>query len=110
MALLLARATTGGPRGAVRLVDDHQLRTAAQEGGRVALCLDVVDADDRERVIVEDAYVAAWEPALEGRHGAGAHDDGVDGELLLQFAPPLVAEMRRADDGKPPDLATVQQL
>ena len=93
----------------MRLVDDDELRAGAQEVAAAPVGFDVVERDHGDGMDLEHRLVGP-QPALESGGGAGAHDLGVDAELLREFLLPLLAEMRRTDDRKAFDLAAVEQL
>ena len=107
VALMTDRYVGTGAR--VRLVDDHEFRTGAQEIVAPPVGLDVVERDDGVRVDLEDGFPGPQSP-FETSRRPGGHDFGVDVEFRGQFVPPLVAQMRRADDDGPFDFAPVDHL
>ena len=106
--LLLLRGSLG-PGACVGLVHDHKLGSLLHEHVAAVGGFDVVDADDLVGVVVVDARVAldlAVEPGLRAR----TDDHGLDVELVADLLLPLVAEVRQADDGEPPDAAPLHEF
>jgi hypothetical protein len=59
--------------------------------------------------MLEDAPVDGL-LSLESGDGAGAHDGGLDAELVSEFGLPLLAEIRRAQDGDAIHEPTIEHL
>ena len=108
VALVLALAVFDGRR-AVGLVHDDQLGTVEKERVLVAVALEEVDAGDLHRVVAVDA-VRAGLAAVELADRSGADHDRFQVEFLGQFLLPLLAQIGRAQDAEPLDLAPVEQF
>ena len=93
----------------MRLVHDHELRAGAHEIVAPPVGLDVIERDDEGGVVIEERLVDR-QPAFQPGDGAGAHDLGGDVELARQLGLPLVAEVRRAEDGQAADLAAIEEF
>lgn len=91
------------------LVDDDAGRTRGREALTALLSLDVVQADDRERMDLEQALRPDDFP-FQARRGRGGDGDGLDVELGAQLADPLIDEVRRAQDAEALDLAAVEEF
>lgn len=61
-------------------------------------------------VVLKHAYVASRQIALQLPHPRGLNNRNLDPELVSELGLPLVAEVRRAQDGQAPDSASVQQF
>ena len=72
--------------------------------------LDVIDADDEEGVVIEEADVGVGDIAFELGDGAGADDGGVEAEAVPELGLPLRAEIGRAEDAEACDFATAEEL
>ena len=75
----------------------------------MAFAFDVVQADDDDGVVVEQAHSVgqvALDPAGAGR----CEGHGLQVEAVLQFGLPLLDQVRRAQHGQAGDFATVHQL
>ena len=107
--LLLAPQGAGRLRARVRLVDHDELGALGEEHLAALLGLDVVEGDDLEGVVAEDAGVAL-DAAVEAGGGVGADDLGIEPELVLELGRPLVAQVRRAEHSEPFDHAAVVEL
>ena len=107
-AVAQMRAVVGRDAG-VGLVDDDELRARADELVAADVGLDVVEADDGERMRPEDAVRLEERPFEPSGRRRGDGDSG-DQEFRRQLLHPLVDEVRRAEDGDAFDLAAVEQF
>ena len=85
----------------VRLVDDDEGRAGPREAVAAPLGLDVVEADHRVGMGVEQR-LRCRQAALQACRGGGRDGDGIEVELGLELAGPLLDEMRR-DKGRRSD-------
>ena len=107
-AVTQMRAVVGSDAG-VGLVDDDELRAGADELVTADVRLDVVEADDGERMRPENAIRLKERPFEPSGRRRGDGDSG-DQEFGRQLLHPLVDEVRRAEDGDAFDLAAVEQF
>src|SRR5437868_2625147 len=104
MTAALAAAYAG-----VRFIDYDEWRADTDEFVTPCRLLDEVQANDGERMLLEQARTdaeATFE-AVGARRGDGGR---IDAEPAGEFSHPLVHEMRRADDREPRDLAAIEHL
>lgn len=66
-------------------------------------------ADHCEWIDFEHRFVRAQSPFQAGG-GSGANHLGVNAEFLREFPLPLLAQVRRADNGEPFDISAVEQF
>src|SRR5207249_3118025 len=74
------------------------------------VALHEVNADDLNRVVAEDAARTGRDFPLKQADRAGTDDHHVKVELFVEFLLPLFAKIRRAENAKRFDLATVQHF
>ena len=107
LAPLMPALAGGGAR--VGLVNDHEVGTRLQEVVSSLAGLHVVEADDRVRVLREDACPRRKAP-LQAPRAPGGDGCGADMEANLQLGDPLVHEVRGAEDDGAIDVAAVEKL
>ena len=100
----LVRADAG-----MRFVDDNEIRAAPGEAFAALLGLDVVEADDREGIGIEQG-LGERQASLQPACRAGRDRDGFDPEAGLQLSDPLFDEMRRAEHRKRIHFTPIHQL
>ncbi len=81
----------------VSLVDDHEIRSIAQECVAMAAPIGLykIDARDKIRIVSINRNILARALAFEARHLRGLDQHGLNRKFFLQFPLPLIAEMRR---------------
>ena len=108
-ASLPAASYAAGECAGVGLVDDHQLRAGTEKVVAVADALDVVGGNDHERMSFEQRLTRP-EASFETLDGRGEDELRLDVKLLLELPLPLLGEVGRAENGKPCDLAPLEEL
>jgi len=104
LLLALLRANAG-----VSFVYDYEIRTGPSKAIAALVGLDVVEADDCEGIGVEQG-LGERQAALQSRGRASSDRGGFDAEAGLQFADPLLDEVRRAQHGKRIDFSSIHQF
>ena len=110
VALLLGNMATGGLGAGVNLIHNDEFGAVEKERMPMPVGLRIVHADHEVLVIPKDAVVSGRETALQLSCRAGAHDLGVDVELLGKLLLPLVTQMRWAQNADTPHLTPVEQF
>src|ERR1035441_8741857 len=97
MSLMLGAAYPSGIGTGVGFVNDDQFGTGAKKVIPPVIGFDVVQRDDGERVMLKKALAT---PALRFKTSCGAGQDqfGIDLELVLQLALPLLSKVRRSEE------------
>jgi hypothetical protein len=90
-------------------IDDNEIRAGACEALPTPFGLDVVKADDREWVSVEQG-LSEGQAAFQPAGGTRCDGDSFDPETRLEFPNPLLNQMRRAENGERVDLSPIHQL
>src|SRR4051794_40445407 len=90
-------------------IDDNEIRAGARETFPTLFGLDIVKADDREWVSVEQG-LREWQAAFQPAGGTRCDGDRFDPEALLEFPHPLFNQMRRAENRERVDLSSIHQL
>src|SRR5690625_6939012 len=93
-------------RRGVRLVDDDQFRSRAEEVAAPAVALDEIRRNDREGIPINYRFVVAQCP-VQARRCPRQHEDRVEMELVAQLCLPLLGEVGRAQDRETLYLAAV---
>ena len=91
------------------LVDDHETRTYAQEFISPTVRFYVVEGNYRVGIDLEDGLVRP-EVAFQARDRAGSHHFRFNAEFFRKLLLPLLAQVRRTDDGKPFDFPAVEKF
>ncbi|MDT4830407.1 hypothetical protein FQZ97_638700 [compost metagenome] len=105
-AQLLACAAAGAGVG---FVNDDAFGGGSEKLFAVAFALDVVQADDHHRMMVEQAHTMR-KVAFDARSGCRGQRDGMQVETGIQLTLPLFDQVWRAEDGQAGDFATVHQF
>ncbi|MNL79601.1 hypothetical protein D3C87_2062460 [compost metagenome] len=79
-------------------VNDDALGCGSKELLAVTFALDVIQADDDHRMVVEQAH-AMRQIALDAGGGGRGQRNSLKVETSFQFTLPLLDQMRRAQDG-----------
>ena len=103
---LFALACRGAGMG---LVHHDAIRRDGEEMLPVAFALDIIQADDDERVLVEKPD-AGRQRAFDAVGAGGRERHGPQMEPVFQLRLPLVHQVRRAQDRAASDFAAIQQL
>jgi hypothetical protein len=109
MPLMLGAADSPGKGAGVSLVHNDKFRTSAKKVIPAMVRLDVVQGDDREGEMIEEALATS---AIGFQTTSRTRQDqlGIDLELVLQLSLPLFSEVRWAEDGHACNFAAVQQF
>src|SRR5689334_3369255 len=99
-----------GRDAGVGLVHYYEFWTGTEKLIPAFLGFDVVEGDDDDLVMFEDALNAGRELAFKPRGCAGHDQGGLEMELFAQFKLPLVHKVRWTDDCKTGDFSTVTEF
>ena len=91
------------------LVDDYEVRTYSQEFISPPVRFYVVEGNYGVGIDLEDGFVRP-EVAFKTRDRPGSHHFGFNAEFFRKFPLPLLAQMRRTDNGKPFDFPAVEKF
>jgi hypothetical protein len=109
MPLMLGTADPAGKGAGVSLVHNDKFWAGAKKVIPAMVRLDVVQGDDREGEMIEEALATS---AIGFQTASCTRQDqlGIDLEFVLQFPLPLFCKVRGAEHGHARNFAAVQQL
>jgi hypothetical protein len=98
-----------GAYASVSFVDNHKTWASTSEAVSALVRFNVVEADNREWVGVEQG-LGCWEVAFKASCRASGDRHSVQIELGTQFACPLLHQVRWTQNGKPINLASINEF